>query len=84
MVPKMVAVKVKAENREAFVKRFEEKGFKLDKTFSREEIINSVLPITLNYEKKEISRMGNVTCAAGAESQRRVISEEEFWSNYIV
>ena len=75
----MPIIDVKLENRAEFVRKFEERGFKIGKPFTKEEIINSKLPITLNYVTNEISRMGNVTCAAAAASCGAIVKEEEFW-----
>lgn len=75
----MAIINVNKERREKFINKFEEKGFKINKLFSKDEIIKSVLPITLDFKAKEIGRMGNVTCAAAALSQGLIKSEEEFY-----
>lgn len=75
----MAIIDVKSERRKDFIERFEEKGFSIDKRFSKEEIIESVLPITLDFKTKEIGRIGNVTCAAAALSQGAIKKEDEFW-----
>ena len=75
----MAIIDVKSERRKDFIEKFEEKGFIIDKRFSKEEIIESVLPITLDFKTKEIGRIGNVTCAAAALSQGAIKKEDEFW-----
>ena len=69
----MAIINVKKERREKFINHFEGKGFKIDKRFSRNDLIKSFLPITLDFETKEIGRIGNVTCAAAAVTQGKVI-----------
>ena len=80
----MAIINVKKERREKFINNFEKKGFKIDKRFSKNEIIKSVLPITLDFRTKEIGRMGNVTCACAALSQGLIINEEEFLEQWNV
>ena len=75
---KMAIIDVKKERRKGFVEGFLQKGFSIDKTFSKEEIIKSVLPITIDFKAKEIGRVGNVTCAAAAMSQGLILQENEF------
>ncbi len=77
---KELYIDVKKENREHFFSSFEKKGFEIDKRFSKEELIKSVLPITLNFETKEIGRMGNVTCACVASKHGMIMKEDEFWT----
>jgi hypothetical protein len=77
--PDNVIINVKAENRMDFISKIVNRGFKIDKIFSRDELINSYLPITLNFKANEIGIMGNITCAAAASSQGMILSEEEFW-----
>ena len=76
-----IIIDVKKENREYFISSFEKKGFVIDKRFSKKELIESVLPITLDFGTKEIGRMGNVTCAAAAASCVAIIKEEDFWKS---
>ncbi len=75
----MAIIDVKNERRKCFIEMFEKRGFIIDKRFSKEEIIESVLPITLDFKTKEIGRIGNVTCAAAALSQGAIKKEDEFW-----
>ena len=74
----MFIVDVKAPNREKFVRLLENKGLRVREGFTREEIIQSIFPITLDFEKKEIGRVGNVTCTCAALSKGLVMKEEEF------
>ncbi len=78
----MAIINVKAERRKDFIEKFEKKGYKIDKIFTKEEIIKSKLPITIDFKTKEIGRMGNVTCAAAAVSCKAVKTEEEFIEQY--
>ena len=76
---KEAIIDVKKENREHFINSFEKKGFVIEKRFSKEELIESVLPITLDFGTKEIGRMGNVTCTCIASKHRMIMQEYEFW-----
>ena len=76
---KEAIIDVKKEKREHFISSFEKKGFEIDKRFSKENLIESVLPITLDFSTKEIGRMGNVTCACIASKHRMIMQEDEFW-----
>ncbi len=59
----------------------ENMGYRLDESEprTRQEIIDSVLPITVDEKKKEYRMMGNVTCAAAAASSGCLITREEFF-----
>ncbi len=78
----MYIVDVKASNREKFVRHFENKGFKVREGCSEEEVIKSIFPITLDFEKAEIGRVGNVTCTCAALSKGLVMKEKEFMEKY--
>ena len=71
-------VDVKEGRRERFVEFFEQKGFKVNDLFTRESIVNSKMPVTLDFEKKLIGRVGNVTCACVALKHGMITSEEDF------
>jgi len=47
-----------------------------------EDIVKSILPITLDLKIKEIGRTGNVTCAAIASQHGMIKSKEEFLKGY--
>ena len=47
---------------------------------SKQEIIDGILPIVLDRQKREFSMMGNVTCAAAAVSSGCMITKEELYS----
>ncbi|MBQ9315062.1 MAG: hypothetical protein IJ220_08770 [Clostridia bacterium] len=74
----MAIINVEKERRKDFIEKFEKKGFKIESRFSREGIIGSVLPITLDFETKEIGRIGNVTCACVASKHGMVLEEDKF------
>ncbi len=78
----MAIIDVKKENRKDFIEDFEKRGFTIDKIFSKEDLVTSKLPITLDFKTKKIGRIGNVTCAAAAVSQRRIMQEDEFLRIY--
>ena len=73
----MYIVEVKKSNRGSFIKSFEDKGFKVEERFSREDIVKSVLPITLDFDNKTIGRIGNVTCACVALKYGKIQKEED-------
>ena len=65
------------EEREKLINILESKAFKIV-DITKEEILSSNLPITVDLENKEISQMGNVTCAAAAASSKGLQTVEEF------
>ena len=75
---KMAIIAVKKERSKDFIEGFQQKGFSIDKRFSKEEINKSFLPITIDFKVKEIGRMGNVTCAAAVASSGAIVKEEVF------
>ena len=72
------------ESRLELLDFLESEGFTylVDNVQNRDDIRSSGLPLSINLAKKEISRMGNVTCAAAACSSKMVISEAEFYILY--
>jgi len=80
---KEAIIDVKKEHREHFISSFEKKGFNIDKRFSKDEIVKSVLPITLDFKTKEIGRMKNVTCACIALKYSKIVDERDFISKYL-
>ncbi len=60
-------------------------GYNLDKyeKRSKETIVEGILPIDVDPINKEYRMMGNVTCAACAAQQKRLISGEEFLKRYM-
>ena len=70
--------------RKAFILFLEKNGFKIgsDSVFSREEILSSGLPVTVDLDRMEYGRMGNTTCAAAASTIGAVFSVEEFMDFY--
>ena len=56
--------------RDSFIKTLERMGFRkdIDDPRGRQVIIDDGLPITVNITDKTYGMMGNVTCAAAAES----------------
>lgn len=59
-------------------------GYKTDEeeTRTRQEIVESVLPITVDKRNKEYRMMGSVTCAAAAVSSGRMMTKEEFFRQF--
>ena len=70
--------------REQLIKTLENDGYIMDEkiALSREDIIDSNLPIIVNTLDKTYSRMGNVTCAAAAAGSGHIITVEEFYERY--
>ncbi len=70
--------------REQLIKTLENDGYIMDEkiALSREDIIDSNLPIIVNTLDKTYSRMGNVTCAAAAVGSGHIITVEEFYERY--
>ena len=67
------------EERLKFIEKLEANGYEIDTTpFDRNEIINGVLPIVVDFNNKKISMMGNVTTAAAAASCGIVMKQAEF------
>ncbi len=73
------------KNREEFIEFLELKGYNLDKDEkrSKETIVEGILPIDVDPVNKEYRMMGNITCAACAAQQKRLISREEFLKRYM-
>ena len=75
---KYVEIKNK-EEREAFIKNLETKGYTIAKTcFNREDIIDGIFPIVVNITDKKITMLGNVTTSAAATSSGVLINKEQF------
>ena len=66
--------------RDSFIKTLESMGFRkdIDDPRGRQEIIDAVLPITVNVAEKIYGMIGNKTCAAAATSSGLVMTKEEF------
>lgn len=72
------------DGRREILEFLENMGYRLDEEEprTRQEIIESVLPITVDRKNKEYRMMGNVTCAAAAVSSGRMITKEEFFEQF--
>ena len=72
------------EARKTFIEFLEKNGFKIgtDSVFSREEILDSILPVSVDLDSLEYDRMGNITCTAAASSLGVVLTVEEFLDFY--
>ena len=72
------------DGRRKILEFLENKGYRMDveEPRTRQEIIGSVLPITVDRKNKEYRMMGNVTCAAAAVSSGRMITKEEFFEQF--
>ena len=68
------------DEREKLVETLENDGYKPEKMFTREEIMESGLPISVNLVDKTYGRMGNVTCASAAATQRVLETIFEFYN----
>lgn len=74
-----IKVRIK-ENRRKFIEVLKNKGYVIIDHIE-EQIISSILPITVNLEKKTISVMGNITVASSASMQNRLENTDEFFCN---
>ena len=73
------------EERVKLVDFLEAEGFSYqphDGIMDREDVLASDLPVVADIKNKIIRRMGNITVAACAVSQKILCSEEEFYSLY--
>ena len=72
------------EDRIRLIEFLESKGFLCleDNGHSRSDTVESKLPLTIDLNRKTISRMGNVTCAAAAASQKIIINSALFYELY--
>ena len=70
--------------RKYFIEFLEKNGFRIgtDSVFSREEILDSILPVSVDLDSLEYDRMGNTTCAAAASTIGAVFTMEEFLDFY--
>ena len=71
-------------NRKKLIETLEVDGYKLDNEFSltRQDVLESNLPVVVDSENKVYSRMGNVTCAAAAAQSGKVVELSEFYNCY--
>ena len=69
------------DERAGFIDMLEKEGFVIDKNAVRtkQEIIDSVLPLVVNLSKKSYDMIGNATCAAAAVSCGALMGAEDFW-----
>ena len=72
------------EDRVKLVEFLESEGFHCveNRSYSREDTIDSFLPIVVEMNRKNIYRMGNVTCASAASSQKLIMSDRDFYLLY--
>ena len=72
------------DDRKKLIETLEGDGFTLDEEFplTRQDVLESNLPIIVDIENKIYSRMGNVTCAAAAAQSGKVIELSEFYAHY--
>ena len=72
------------KDRIRLIEFLESKGFLCleENARSRSDIVESELPLTIDLNRKTISRMGNVTCAAAAASQKIIINSTLFYELY--
>ena len=69
------------EERVEFVESLESEGYKPneERGFTREDVLESNLPVTVDPIRKVYGRMGNVTCAAAAVTQKILVTVDEFY-----
>lgn len=72
------------EDRIKLIEFLESRGFWCieDNIRCRTDIVESVLPLVINLNEKNISCMGNTTCAAAAASQKIIINSALFYELY--
>ena len=83
---KKAFVKVKEQKERIGILSFlEDNGYMLDSAEprSKETIIDSILPITVDPADKTYSMMGNVTVAAAAASGGALITKEELFKQFM-
>ncbi len=74
------------ESRLLFVEFLESEGFcrSADRRASRDEILSSFLPLSIDLRKKKFHLIGNMTCAAAAASNGIICGEKEFYILYML
>ena len=74
----------KPEGRRKLIEFLEKNGYHPDKDEFRsgEEIMESYLPIVIDFDTKEYRMMGNITCAAAAASSGVLKTVEEFYKYF--
>ena len=72
------------EDRIKLIEFLEIEGFHCveNRSYSREKAIESRLPLVVDPNRKSISYMGNVTCAAAAAQSGVIISDRDFYILY--
>ena len=72
------------EDRMMLIEFLEKEGFTYAEDFSldRSQIVDSGLPLIVELRLKQISRIGNVTCAAAAASCGIIMSDKDFYLLY--
>ena len=72
------------EDRIKFVEFLEEEGFSCveNQSFSRQDTIESLLPLVVELNQKRIYRMGNVTTAAAAAGTGIIMTDRDFYLLY--
>lgn len=67
--------------RQRMIEVLERDGF-LPERISHQDLLESSLPLTIDLVGKRYGMMGNVTCAAAAATQGRIIDIDEFYRIY--
>ncbi len=74
------------ESRREIIEYLTKEEYTLDPTENRtrDEIIESILPLYVDKTSKTYWMMGNITCAAAASSSGEMINKEKFyeWMGY--
>ncbi len=68
------------DEREKLIETLENDGYKPEEVFSREDVMESGFPVSVNLADKTYGRMGNVTCAAAAATQGVLETVSEVYS----
>ena len=69
--------------RQRMIENLERDGFQPER-ISRQEVLESNLPLAVDIAGKQYGVMGNITCAAAAATQGRLMGVGEFYRIYRV
>ena len=81
----MIIREKESDARQEILDFLEEQGYVKDETDPRtkEEMVESILPIVIDKAGKKYSMMGNITCAAAAVSSGvPMLSKAEFYAEF--
>ena len=74
------------EDRLKLIEFLESEGFYCieNRSYSRRGTIESVFPLVIELDRKSISEMGSVTCAAAAAQAGVIMSDRDFYLLYSI